>query len=468
MKTIALFLFLLFINTPIWNQSSLKAAAHKQIDQLTPILLNLKDSIGVWAEPSLQEYKTKDLLQETLSKAGFHIEENLGGIQTMFSASYGERGPNIAILGEYDADVFEDGTKGHASGHHWLGVGSLGAALSLQRLIDSGQIEARITYVGSTAEGGFGGRSRLARQHYFRKIDLAIFWHPSPVTWASTRPWDALIDLEIQFKQEKTKAIETPPDSSTLLQKVLSFAKELDILKMGLDSSSHLHYSLRSQNASYNYTADCIGIKIRIQAVEQAKANQLHQAIKNKIEERQSAGSTIDFSVFRAIHAFRPNNTGMEMVAKNMNELGAIPFSVQEQNQAKELQSGLRLPMAGLHAKLLPFQAYQAGGPLRGYASDIGDVSWWAPTLSFVTTCYPRGTPIGQAIAADLAFHSFGEKGMLYAAKLICSCVVDYLENEELRRAIKTEFQSRRGAHSYQVFRPLINPTVENNRKRTK
>ena len=158
----------------------------------------------------------------------------------------------------------------------------------------------------------------------------------------------------------------------------------------------------------------------------------------------------------------------MKMVAENMNDLGPISFTTQEQNQAKAIQSRLELPTSGLQAKLLPFQPYTNSQTLRKYASDIGDVSWWAPTLSFVVTCYPRGVPIGQAVAAEMAFQSFGGKGMLYAAKLICSSVVDYLGNKGLQHAIKAEFQSRIGAQSYHLFEPMIHPTVENNRKRTK
>ena len=468
MKISNVFLFLLFVNFQTWGQSALKEKAHAHIAQLTPMLLNLKDSIGAWAEPSLQEYKTKALLQETLSKAGFQIEENLGGIPSMFSARYGQNGPSIALLGEYDADVFEDGTTGHASGHHWLGVGSLGAALSLKQLIDDGEIEARIVYVGSTAEGGFGGRAHLARRNVFKGIDLAIFWHPSPVTWASTRPWDALLDLEIQFKQAQVKAIGMAPNSATLLQKVLHFTGGLDRLKMGIDSTIHLHYSLATPKSSYNYTAGSIGVKIRIQAVEQAKVHQLYQAVKDEAEDIRGNGIAVNISIFRAIHAFLPNNTGMQLVAENMDDMGPIPFSIQEQDQAKAIQGRLGLPTSGLQTKLIPFQPYTASGTLREYASDIGDVSWWAPTLSFVSTCYPRGVPIGQGVAAELAFQSFGGKGMLYAAKLICSSVIDYLANKELRHAIKAEFQKRIGAQSYHFFEPMIPPTVENNRKRTK
>ncbi|MBX2874722.1 MAG: hypothetical protein KTR30_21545 [Saprospiraceae bacterium] len=468
MKFICLLFLFLLVNIQAFSQSNLKHLAHQHIDQLRPLLGSMKDSIAVWAEPSFKEYKTVGLLKETLSAAGFQIEEKLGGVETMFSASFGNNGPTIAILGEYDADVFEDGLRGHASGHHWLGVGSVGAALSLQRLIAKGEIVARIVYIGSTAEGGFGGRAHLARKGYFQGIDLAIFWHPSPVTWASTRPWDALIDLEIEFVAEKTKAIEESTKSSSLFLQVLDFASTLEDIKEKLNATTHLHYSLESPPASYNYTMDAIGLKIRIQTVQQAQANQLYRAIEQKVQEIQGEGGAVQLSIFRAIHAFLPNNPGMQMVAKNMEALGSIPITPVEQAQAKTIQGELGLPTSGLRVNRLPFQAFSGAKQLRKYASDIGDVSWWAPTLSFVTTCYPAGVPIGQPVAAELAFDAYGEQGMLYAAKLICSSIIDYLHNETLQEAIRAAFKKAIGTQSYFNLEPGSLPTAEKNSKRTK
>lgn len=446
----------------------MKQIANDHIDQLAPLLRSLKDSIAIWAEPSLEEVKTAGLLKATLAAADFNIEENLGEIHTLFSASYGHTGPTIAILGEYDADIFESGQTGHASGHHWLGVGGVGAALSLKQLIASGKLEAQLVYVGSTAEGGFGGRAHLARKQYFKGVDLAIFWHPSPITWASSRPWDALIDLEIKFIQEQVKAIELPHDSYSLLTQVLKFTDSLEKLKVAMDSTIHLHYSLASSKASYTFTQDSILVKIRIEAVQQARANKVYHSIVQMVTDIQQDGLTADLSIFRAIHAFLPNNAGMQMVAKNMEKLGPIPFSEDEQRQAKEIQRNFGVAAVGLSATLLPFQPHEGISPLRKYASDIGDVSWWTPTLSFVATCYPRGIPMRRAIAANLAYHPFGERGMLYAAKLICSSVVNYLTDEKLQQKIKEEFQRRISSESYKVFAPIIPPTAENNKKRTK
>jgi len=469
MKTIAIYFLVLLPHTILLSQDSLKQLAYQYVDDLAPQLVQFKDSIGKWAEPSFEEFRTSQLLKEQLQRAGFRIEHKAAGIETMFVATYGQSGPTIALLGEYDADVLENGETAHASGHHWLGVGSLGAALVLKQLVATGQLDAQIQYIGSTAEGGLGGRSYLARNQYFKKLDLAIFWHPSPVSWASTRSWDALIDLDLAFIGTKEKAIEVPKSTTNALQESLYFMQYLNDLVINADSTMHIHYNLETPKASYIYTADTVTAKVRIQSTEQAVANQVYQLIQDKVKQRSTvADCKISLSLFRAIHAFIPNHTLMEVVNRNILKMGPINFSEEEQHQSRQIQAQFSLPTQGLKAKPLPFRATKEKQQLRKYASDIGDVSWWAPTLSFVSTCFPTGIPIGEAPAAELAFHSFGEKGMCYAVKVICASVIDYLQDEQLQQAIKEEFRQRLAGQSYSIQQPDIHPKAETNNKRSK
>lgn len=469
MKTIAIYFLVLLPHTMLLSQDSLKQLAYQYIDDLAPRLVQFKDSIGKWAEPSFEEFKTSRLLKEQLKRAGFQIEHKAAGVETMFVATYGRSGPTIALLGEYDADVLDNGEIRHASGHHWLGVGSLGAALALKQRVAAGQLDARIQYIGSTAEGGLGGRSYLARDQYFKNIDLAVFWHPSPVNWASTRPWDALIDLDLSFTGRKEKAIESSRSTRNPFQESLYFIQYLDELAASFDSTLHLHYSLETPKASYIYTAHTVMVKVRIQTTEQAMANQVYQLIQDKVKQRdKTTDYKISLSLLRSIHAFIPNNTVMKVVAQNMLEMGPIDFSEEEQSQSRQIQASYQLPTQGLKASPLPFRAAKKKQQLRQYASDIGDVSWWAPTLSFVTTCFPTGIPIGEAPAAELAFHSFGAKGMIYAAKVICASVIDYLQDEELQKAIQKEFRQKLAGQVYTILQPDILPQAETNSKRSK
>jgi aminobenzoyl-glutamate utilization protein B len=55
---------------------------------------------------------------------------------------------------------------------------------------------------------------------------------------------------------------------------------------------------------------------------------------------------------------------------------------------------------------------------------------------------------------------SIGHKGMLFAAKSLAMTMVDLFENEQLRKEIRQEFQTRRGEHVYQPYVPEGPPPV--------
>ena len=56
-----------------------------------------------YAELGYLEVRSSNLLKEELKNEGFKIENNLAEIPTAFKAVYGESGPTIGILGEFDA-----------------------------------------------------------------------------------------------------------------------------------------------------------------------------------------------------------------------------------------------------------------------------------------------------------------------------------------------------------------------------
>ena len=63
----------------------------------------LSHEIWEYAELSLREYRSAALYIDKLKAEGFIVTENLGGIPTAFSGSFGSGRPVIGILGEFDA-----------------------------------------------------------------------------------------------------------------------------------------------------------------------------------------------------------------------------------------------------------------------------------------------------------------------------------------------------------------------------
>jgi aminobenzoyl-glutamate utilization protein B len=55
---------------------------------------------------------------------------------------------------------------------------------------------------------------------------------------------------------------------------------------------------------------------------------------------------------------------------------------------------------------------------------------------------------------------SIGHKGLVFAAKALATTMVDLYENEQLRKDIRAEFESRKGSHVYKSYIPDGPPPV--------
>ena len=154
-------------------------------------ITSLSDKIWEYAELSLLEYKSTAAYVELLKEEGFTVTENLCGIPTAFSGSYGSGKPVIGILGEYDAlsglsqeawatekkPLSPDGC-GQGCGHNLLGAGAVGAAIAVKEAIKAGELPGTVIFYGCPGEEGCAGKTFMARDGMFQDLDAAITWHP--------------------------------------------------------------------------------------------------------------------------------------------------------------------------------------------------------------------------------------------------------------------------------------------------
>src|SRR4051794_1174209 len=73
---------------------------YKQFEQE---IIELADRIWEIPETRFKEFESAKILTTYFRKLGFEVETGIGGIETAFVAKYGNEGPVIGILGEYDA-----------------------------------------------------------------------------------------------------------------------------------------------------------------------------------------------------------------------------------------------------------------------------------------------------------------------------------------------------------------------------
>jgi len=82
-------------------------------------------------------------------------------------------------------------------------------------------------------------------------------------------------------------------------------------------------------------------------------------------------------------------------------------------------------------------------------STDVGDVSWVAPTGQITTACSALGTPGHSWQIVAQGRMGIGHKGMLYAAKVMALAAVEFMQSPELVRQAKDEYKERRAASDY-------------------
>ena len=155
----------------------------------TPRMTTLADQIWSLAELRYAETASAQLHMDALAASGFRITKNVAGIPTAFLAEWGDSGPVIAFLGEYDAlsglnqqsdalvctpSVDSPGLAGHGCGHHLLGTSAHFAAIALQAHLQASGEKARVRYYGCPAEEGGSGKTFMARAGVFDDVDVAL------------------------------------------------------------------------------------------------------------------------------------------------------------------------------------------------------------------------------------------------------------------------------------------------------
>ena len=154
----------------------------------------IKFSDRIFDTPEILYQEFKSVLEHInmLKKEGFKITKNICDIPTAVIGEYGEDGPTIAILGEFDAlpglsqeagiaeyKPIENSINGHGCGHNLLGAASLLAATAIKDWIIQNNIKAKVRYYGCPAEEGGAAKTYMARDGFFDNVDVPE-WLSSP------------------------------------------------------------------------------------------------------------------------------------------------------------------------------------------------------------------------------------------------------------------------------------------------
>lgn len=220
-------------------------------------ICNLSDQIWDNPETGYSEQFAVSAMIKVLEKEGFKITRNLADIPTAFSAKYGNSGPVIGILGEFDAlpamnqeanaavkKTDSPDCPGHGCGHNLLGAGSIWSAIATKKYLEDKDIEGTIIYLGCPAEEGGSGKAFMARAGVFDNLDCALSWHPNEYNsvWAFSSL--ANVQVKYHFHGRSSHAAVSPHLGRSALDAVEVMNIGCQYLREHIIPEARVHYAI--------------------------------------------------------------------------------------------------------------------------------------------------------------------------------------------------------------------------------
>ena len=461
-------LFLLFtisiLHGQLRHENQNKAAVIESVDAHFEALRDLSDKIWSYEEIAFQEEKSARDLSEFAEHQGFKVTRNIGDIPTAFTAEYGSGSPVIGILGEFDAlpglsqkavphkEVLHEGGAGHGCGHNLFGVASMGAATAIKELIADGKLKGTIRFYGCPAEEKFFGKLWMIRAGVFDDVDVIMDWHPSGETKVGVQSGLALVDFIVEYYGQAAHASGDPWNGRDASDGLELFTTGINYYREHVKPSVRIHYDIQNAGEVVNVVPDYSRVWTRVRDTKRDGMVAVWKQVE-KIAEGAALMANLEYKItlISGIHEVLVNRTGAARLQSNLEYLGPITYTEEEQNFAKGIQEATGKPQVGIESIIAPMEE-TLEHPMGG-STDVGDVSYVAPVIRLRATTAPKGTPWHSWAVTACGGMSIGHKGMAYASKALSMTMVDLFEDAQLRKEIREEFNERKGDY---VYKPII------------
>ncbi|NFD31287.1 M20 family peptidase [Clostridium botulinum] len=366
-------------------------------------LFNISKYLYDNPETSFNEYKSCKYLIDILKKNNFNVQENYYNIPTSFYAEFGKGYPKICFFCEYDAPS----EIGHVSGHNLVSSISLGAALSLSKVIDN--FSGTIIVMGTPGESLSGSKVTLAKQGAFKDIDVGLMVHPDEVTCQSGSSM-AILPLKIKFRGKETLSYENTDVFSSLNGLLYTF-NSINLLKQSINKNFHIDKLVINSGKDPYISSNTTEAKFYIRSKSISTAIYVEKRIRkivNNVNSLLNLDSEICF--FELPYRELINNKRLSrLFCHNLKEAGIIDIC-----NEKNTVSGLSL----------------------------GTVSHYIPCIHPYISILDKNGSVNYFTKefADETLTKHAQQNALKASQALSLTALDLIQNDMLLKEVKKEF----------------------------
>lgn len=453
--------------------AQLKKDAAAWVDANANNLESAHKKIWTLAEVGLEETKSSKELQDLLKANGFTVKAGVAGMPTAFVATYGEGGPVIGILAEFDAllgisqgessspKIGANPESGHACGHSIFGAGSTGAAIAVKKLIEAGSIKGTIKLYGTPAEETGIGKVYMLRDGFFKDDDAILHWHAADKNEVAYKSSKALINAKFTFKGVAAHASAQPFAGRSALDAVELMSVGVQYMREHIKQEARIHSVITKGGGQPNVVPQDAESWYYIRANSFDDAFAYYNWVRDIAEAAAKMSKTeLTVTVQSETHDMLGNRPLAEAIHKNFSVLGTpqwneteLAFAATTQREFKD-PFGFDYTKAGINlaSRLEPlpdqFEPASAG------STDVGDISWFVPVGGLTVASYGYGLPIHSWPVIAATGTSIGTKSLLTASKVLAATAIDLYTDPKLLAAAKADFKRVRDPLTWKTAIP--------------
>ena len=437
---------------------------------------DLADKVWSTPETCYSEQNSMSAHVDELRYHGFSVTRGIANIPTAVIGEYGNGGPIIAFLGEYDAlaglsqkaDVFHQdpikkGANGHGCGHNLLGSASMQAAVALRDWLKDSNLPGVVRYYGCPAEEGGAAKTFMVRDKIFEDVDAAITWHPGCLPGIVKGSSLANCRVDFTFEGKASHAAVSPHLGRSALDAVELMNIGINYMREHMPDKARIHYAIIDGGGiSPNVVQAKAKVRYVVRDESTAKMMELFERVKAIAKGAALMTETkVNAKILAGVSNLVYNETLGNVMQGNLDQLGVPEFSEQETLYAKNYQDTLSrkdIESAYSHAgidlvegQVLAESVVSADTkPVDlGGSTDVADVSWVVPTVSLWGANYAIGTPFHSWQMTAQGKSSIAIKGMTHAAMVMAATGSDLMIDKKILDEAWDEHSKTLGKEGY-------------------
>jgi aminobenzoyl-glutamate utilization protein B len=435
------------------------AGADATLDAAAPQWEAVSQKLWSFAETALRETKSAALLEEILEKEGFAVKRGVAGMPTAFVASAGSGPPVIGIIAEYDAlpglsqeagaskkTPLVAGAPGHGCGHNLLGTAAVAAAVAANRERIAAKLPGTIRVFGTPAEEQLIGKPFMLRDGVFTGTDAVLSWHPEQMNYVYSGRRLAITAVDVEFFGKTAHAAANPWLGRSSVDALEVFEHAMSLMREHVLPTARLHRVIKDGGLAANIIPDYARVQWFVRDENGERVSEMMGRLRKAADGAALATETAaKVTLLASTRNPLYNEALSKTLQKNLERVGAPKWDAADVALAKAIQKEVGIPETGLSDAVLPW----APGRGSGASSDVGEVSAAVPLAELGVQTGPSGAPWHHWDVASCAASPVGAKGMLVAAKVLASSLLDLLKDTALTESARAEFQKTTGGKPY-------------------